>query len=127
MSAILPNGTRKTAEDKIYDVATQLKSSASIENSWPIEGNATFIEEDINGTKKAPIVEIISAIRLLSIITFSSFNYNIFSVNRQPAYNPIQSLLKNPYMRHPFHRAMPSRVRDCYMPLRFYYRIQAPC
>src|SRR4030067_876509 len=52
MSAILPNGTRKAADDKRYEVATQLSSTASIENSGPMERIATLIEEAMKGVTK---------------------------------------------------------------------------
>src|SRR4030042_1465894 len=52
MSAIPPNGTRKAADDRRDEVATQLSSTASIENSSPMEGIATLIEEAMKGVTK---------------------------------------------------------------------------
>jgi hypothetical protein len=52
MSAILPKGTRNTAEAKRKDVATQLSKTASIGNSVSIEGRAMLIEEAIKGVRK---------------------------------------------------------------------------
>jgi len=53
ISAALPNGSRNSAAVSRYDVATQLNSTALIENSLPIEGRAILIEEPIKGVRKA--------------------------------------------------------------------------
>jgi hypothetical protein len=48
----LPKGTKKTAIASRKDVGTQLKRTASAENSAWIVGRATFTEEIVNGPMK---------------------------------------------------------------------------
>jgi len=52
MSARRPKGTRKIAAARTADVATQLKVTASKENSSPIAGRAMFTEEPMKGVRK---------------------------------------------------------------------------
>jgi hypothetical protein len=52
MSATLPKGTKNTAMASRKDVATQLKVTASAENSAWIAGRATLTEDIINGPIK---------------------------------------------------------------------------
>src|SRR4030042_58375 len=51
MSASLPNGTRNTAAARRYEVTTQLKDTAVIENSSAIDGNATLMDDAMNGVR----------------------------------------------------------------------------
>ena len=85
MSAILPNGRRKTVADKRYEVEIQVNKTASVENSLPIEGRAIFVEDPIKGVRKEVIVTtIITAFlltpfciiffKLLILFDFSFFN-----------------------------------------------------
>jgi hypothetical protein len=66
ISATLPNGTRKTADANIYEVATQPIKTASIDNSCPIEGSAIFTEDPIKGVRNEAIVAIIRVTFLLA-------------------------------------------------------------
>lgn len=52
ISANRPKGAKKTAADNKNEVATQLKITASAENSFPIEGNAIFVADPIKGVTK---------------------------------------------------------------------------
>ena len=52
MSAMRPKGVKKTAADNKKEVATQLKVTASAENSFPIDGSAILVAEPINGVAK---------------------------------------------------------------------------
>jgi hypothetical protein len=52
ISEYLPKGTRNTAAARRYAVATQLRETASIANSFPIVGRATFTDEPSNGVMK---------------------------------------------------------------------------
>ncbi|OIP30742.1 MAG: hypothetical protein AUK23_08075 [Deltaproteobacteria bacterium CG2_30_43_15] len=52
ISAILPKGTRNITAAKRYAVATQLNKTASMANSFPIEGRAMLTEEPIKGVRK---------------------------------------------------------------------------
>jgi hypothetical protein len=45
ISASLPKGTRNIAAERRYNVPTQLRSTVFIFRSFPIAGNAIFIEE----------------------------------------------------------------------------------
>ena len=51
ISAARPNGIKKTAAVKIYEVAIQLKIMALQLNSAPMEGSATLIEDPIKGVR----------------------------------------------------------------------------
>ncbi len=62
MSAILPNGTRKTAADSRYEVATQLSRNALIEYSLDIEGRATLTDDAVNGVKNELRTDIAKAL-----------------------------------------------------------------
>ena len=64
ISASLPKGTRNTAAESRYAVATHPINTAFIENSFPIEGSATFIEEPSQGVINAEIV-VITCVTLL--------------------------------------------------------------
>jgi len=52
ISAILPKGTRKIAVERRYAVATQPSNTASMPNSFPMEGRAILIEDPIKGMRK---------------------------------------------------------------------------
>jgi hypothetical protein len=52
ISAILPKGTRNIAAAKRNEVATQLNKTASIANSFPIDGSAMVTEEPMKGVRK---------------------------------------------------------------------------
>src|SRR5512139_2509729 len=69
MSAIRPKGTRNMAAARIYDVGTQLMSTALILNSPPMAGSAMLIEETMNGVKKEASV----ATRSADLFTTASF------------------------------------------------------
>jgi len=56
ISAILPMGRRKTADARIYPVTIQLRTRALPANSFPINGNARFVELPINVVKKDVII-----------------------------------------------------------------------
>ena len=56
MSAILPMGSRNTAEARIYPVTIQLRVRALPVNSRSINGNARFVELPIKGMKKDVIM-----------------------------------------------------------------------
>jgi len=56
ISAILPKGTRKAAEDSRYAVATQAKVTAPNDSSLPIAGRAILTEEPMKGKRKDVIV-----------------------------------------------------------------------
>jgi len=82
MSATLPNGTRNIAEAKRYAVVTQLKETAPIENSFPIEGSATLTDDTSKGVRKAATVvtsKVILFVKPLSIsISLASLTYQCF-------------------------------------------------
>lgn len=67
MSAILPNGTRNAAAVRRKLVLIQLNEMASIENLLPMDGNAMFTEEAINGVRNDASVETTSAAFFSSI------------------------------------------------------------
>jgi hypothetical protein len=73
MSAILPKGTRRTAEDRRYAVATQPNVTASNDRSLPIRGRAILTEETMKGKGKKVSVAIRSiALFGASLLTGSS-------------------------------------------------------
>lgn len=69
MSAIFPKGTRNIAEAKRYAVLTQLNKTASIRNSFPIEGSAMLTEDMAKGDRKAASVVINKANLLLTALS----------------------------------------------------------
>ena len=86
MSAILPNGTRNIAAARRNEVATQLNKTASIANSFPIEGSAILIEEPIKGVRKAVNVATSKAALLFRIsfksIVFIAVDFRMVFWNR---------------------------------------------
>ncbi len=66
MSPSLPQGTRNTAAASRYEVATQLSRTASMENSFPKEGRATYMEERMKGMRKEARVATRRAVPLLT-------------------------------------------------------------
>jgi len=56
ISAILPMGSRNTADARIYPVTIQLRARALAANSFPINGSARFVELPINVVKKDVII-----------------------------------------------------------------------
>ena len=79
MSAILPKGTRIIAAARRYAVATQFNVTASEANSFPIEGSAILIEDDIKGVRKELVVATSSATPLLVLLLTSVFISAIIS------------------------------------------------
>jgi hypothetical protein len=69
MSAILPNGTRKTAVAKRNAVATQPSKTASMANSFPIVGSAILTEDPIKGMRKEVIVTTSNTAFLLTLVS----------------------------------------------------------
>jgi len=63
------NGTRNTAVAKRYEVGTQLSETASMANSFPIEGRAILMEDPIKGVRKEAIVAIINTTLLLTLLS----------------------------------------------------------
>jgi hypothetical protein len=52
ISPIFPAGTRNTAEDSRYEVATQLRRTAPAPNAFWIAGSAIFTADNMNGGRK---------------------------------------------------------------------------
>ncbi len=84
MSAILPKGTSKAADERRYAVAIQPNVIASNDSSFPIVGRAIFTAESIKGKRNEAIVATRSTPPLLvplpagsSIVSHS----NLFSEN----------------------------------------------
>ena len=64
ISAILPIGSKKTAEASRYELTTQLREMASIENSALMAGKAILIDDPMKGVRK----EVITAIANMDIL-----------------------------------------------------------
>ena len=62
MSESLPKGTRNTADERMYDVTTHPICTAFMLKSFPIEGSTIFVDEIMNGGRKALIAEAIKAV-----------------------------------------------------------------
>jgi hypothetical protein len=71
ISANFPQGTRNMPADRVKARATQLKETAGMFRSLPIEGSATFTAERAKGMRKDPIVVTINT--GLSPLAFSGF------------------------------------------------------
>ena len=71
MSASRPNGTRKAAAASKYDVATQVSSTALIENSSDMEGRATLTADAMNGVWKDVSITTARTTRLLEVLDTS--------------------------------------------------------
>ena len=56
MSAILPDGTRNIPSERRKEVVTQPNKTASIINSFPMDGRAIITEDPMKGIKKEPSV-----------------------------------------------------------------------
>ena len=65
MSAILPKGTSRLAEDSRNAVAIQPSVTASNDSSFPIAGRAIFTAEPMKGNRKEAIVATRSTTPLL--------------------------------------------------------------
>jgi len=65
MSAILPKGTRRVAEDRSKAVAIQPNMTAFNDSSFPSEGRAIFTADPIKGKMNAAIVATRSTTPLL--------------------------------------------------------------
>jgi len=78
MSAILPKGTRRAAEDMRKAVTIQPNITASSDSSFPIVGRAIFTAESENGKIKEAIVVTRSTTPLLvPLPTGSSINQTV--------------------------------------------------
>jgi hypothetical protein len=75
ISAIRPNGRRKTVADRRYEVGIQANRTASISNSRPIRGSAMFIEEPINGVRNEAMVTTSNTDFLLTLLSFLSAGF----------------------------------------------------
>ena len=73
ISAKRPKGTIKTAAVRRNEVATQLRFTASSENSDAIEGKAMFTEEPMNGVKKELNVATSNAALRIALVESSTF------------------------------------------------------
>jgi hypothetical protein len=67
MSAILPDGTRNIPSERRKEVVTQPNKTASISNSFPMDGRAIMTEDPMKGTRAEPSVVTRRADFLLSI------------------------------------------------------------
>ena len=72
ISASFPKGTRNTAAASRYDVGTQLRRTAFIENSSAMSGRAMLIEDAMNGVRNELIMASKRADRF-SLGTFMTF------------------------------------------------------
>ncbi len=62
ISESLPNGTRKTADERMYDVTTHPICTAFMLKSFPMEGSTIFVDDIMNGGRNALIAEAIKAV-----------------------------------------------------------------
>jgi hypothetical protein len=69
ISAILPIGSKKTAEASRQELTTQLKEMASIENSALMAGRAILIDDPMNGVRKEVITAITKITFLLELFS----------------------------------------------------------
>ena len=67
MSAILPDGTRNIPSERRKEVVTQPNKTASISNSFPMDGRAIMTEDPMKGIRAEPSVVTRRAGFLLSI------------------------------------------------------------
>ncbi len=80
MSAILPNGTAKTADANRYEVGIQLNKIASAANSEPIDGRAILIADAIKGVKNEANVATSRAGIRLSILLVCLQDFSVFII-----------------------------------------------
>ena len=82
MSANRPKGIKSGAVTRTYEVATHPNKTASIENSFPIVGSATLIEDMTKGKRNEPVAVTINVTLLLTpalvpvTISFNTPDYN---------------------------------------------------
>ena len=79
MSANLPKGIRNIDAARKKTVASQLISTALMENSMPIAGMATIKADTMKGARKEPHAEIISIFLLAGDVAI--LTENIISTN----------------------------------------------
>ena len=64
ISAILPNGTRKTAAERKKTFVSQPRDAASAGNSFPMAGSATTRADTMKGARADPRTEAVRTFRL---------------------------------------------------------------
>jgi hypothetical protein len=84
MSPSLPKGTRQTADARRKDMGIQLRSTASMVNSFAMEGRAMLTEDPMKGTIKEVRDATTRAARLVPGSPMIGF-YTISCKNRNPA------------------------------------------
>jgi len=84
MSPSLPKGTRQTADARRKDMGIQLRSTASMVNSFAMEGRAMLTEDPMKGTIKEVSVTTTRAARLVPGSLMMGF-YITSCRNRNPA------------------------------------------